>query len=572
MIHSIFPIVLVLIGTVAAGVDNSAAAAAPPNSSTTEYNQYHLPSPTPQIHAHHAVLRSACSSTRFPDLCFSAVAAAVPGSAEALATQKDVIEASINITCRAVQRNFFAVESLIDSAGGRLSRRETTALHDCLETIDATLDELHVALRDLKKKRRRKSLNRHAADLKTLLSSAMTNQETCLDGFSHDGADRRVREKLLEGQVHVERMCSNVLAMIRNMTDADIEAAGVEEDEEEQQQPEWLSAGDRRLLQSPDTAAANVTVAGDGSGDYVTVGEAVEAAPNKSSERYVIRIKAGVYRENVEVVKSKTNIMFVGDGRATTIITGSRSVVDGFTTFKSATVAVKGKGFLARDITFENTAGHAKHQAVALRVGADQSAFYRCDILGHQDTLYVHSNRQFFVNCLVTGTVDFIFGNAAAVLQDCDIHARVPGPGQKNMVTAQGRKDPNQNTGIVIQRSRIGATADLLLQTAAGNGSYPTYLGRPWKEYSRTVVMESEIGGVVHSAGWAEWNASFGLATLYYGEFRNRGAGANTTERVGWGGYKVMEDESEAAGFTAGEFIGGGSWLGSTTFPFSLGL
>ncbi|CAI0470836.1 unnamed protein product [Linum tenue] len=568
MIHSIFPIVLVLIGTVAAGVDNSAAAAAPPNSSTTEYNQYHLPSPTPQIHAHHAVLRSACSSTRFPDLCFSAVAAAVPGSAEALATQKDVIEASINITCRAVQRNFFAVESLIDSAGGRLSRRETTALHDCLETIDATLDELHVALRDLmsrypheKKKRRRKSLNRHAADLKTLLSSAMTNQETCLDGFSHDGADRRVREKLLEGQVHVERMCSNVLAMIRNMTDADIEAAGVEEDEEEQQQPEWLSAGDRRLLQSPDvkTAAANVTVAGDGSGDYVTVGEAVEAAPNKSSERYVIRIKAGVYRENVEVVKSKTNIMFVGDGRATTIITGSRSVVDGFTTFKSATVAVKGKGFLARDITFENTAGHAKHQAVALRVGADQSAFYRCDILGHQDTLYVHSNRQFFVNCLVTGTVDFIFGNAAAVLQDCDIHARVPGPGQKNMVTAQGRKDPNQNTGIVIQ-------------TAAGNGSYPTYLGRPWKEYSRTVVMESEIGGVVHSAGWAEWNASFGLATLYYGEFRNRGAGANTTERVGWGGYKVMEDESEAAGFTAGEFIGGGSWLGSTTFPFSLGL
>ncbi|CAI0473079.1 unnamed protein product [Linum tenue] len=568
MIHSIFPIVLVLIGTVAAGVDNSAAAAAPPNSSTTEYNQYHLPSPTPQIHAHHAVLRSACSSTRFPDLCFSAVAAAVPGSAEALATQKDVIEASINITCRAVQRNFFAVESLIDSAGGRLSRRETTALHDCLETIDATLDELHVALRDLlsrypheKKKRRRKSLNRHAADLKTLLSAAMTNQETCLDGFSHDGADRRVREKLLEGQVHVERMCSNVLAMIRNMTDADIEAAGVEEDEEEQQQPEWLSAGDRRLLQSPDvkTAAANVTVAGDGSGDYVTVGEAVEAAPNKSSERYVIRIKAGVYRENVEVVKSKTNIMFVGDGRATTIITGSRSVVDGFTTFKSATVAVKGKGFLARDITFENTAGHAKHQAVALRVGADQSAFYRCDILGHQDTLYVHSNRQFFVNCLVTGTVDFIFGNAAAVLQDCDIHARVPGPGQKNMVTAQGRKDPNQNTGIVIQ-------------TAAGNGSYPTYLGRPWKEYSRTVVMESEIGGVVHSAGWAEWNASFGLATLYYGEFRNRGAGANTTERVGWGGYKVMDDESEAAGFTAGEFIGGGSWLGSTTFPFSLGL
>ncbi|CAI0419329.1 unnamed protein product, partial [Linum tenue] len=284
------------------------------------------------------------------------------------------------------------------------------------------------------------------------------------------------------------------------------------------------------LLVGEQVITPNVVVAGDGSGDYRTVGEAVEAAPKKSSERYIIRIKAGVYRENVEVVKGKTNIMFLGDGRATTIITGNRSVADGFTTFKSATVAVVGEGFLARDITFENTAGHAKHQAVALRVGSDLSAFYRCDILAYQDTLYVHSNRQFFINCLVAGTVDFIFGNAAAVLQDCDIHARLPGPGQKNMITAQGRKDPNQNTGI------------------------------------------SEISDVVHSAGWHVWDADFALATLYYAEFENSGPGANTTARVDWEGYKVIGDESEVVGFTADNFIAGGSWLRPTTFPFSLGL
>lgn len=115
--------------------------------------------------------------------------------------------------------------------------------------------------------------------------------------------------------------------------------------------------------------------------------------------------------------------------------------------------AVVGDGFLARDITFQNTAGPSKHQAVALRVGADFSAFYRCDMLAYQDTLYVHSLRQFYVGCFVAGTIDFIFGNAAAVLQDCDIHARLPNPGQRNMVTAQGRDDPNQNTGSFPQTS-----------------------------------------------------------------------------------------------------------------------
>ncbi|CAI0418841.1 unnamed protein product [Linum tenue] len=332
---------------------------------------------------------------------------------------------------------------------------------------------------------------------------------------------------------------------------------------------EWLSAGDRRLLQSSEDITPDVVVAADGSGDYATVGAAVAAAPSKSSKRYIIRIKAGVYKENVEVGKGKTNIMFVGDNKETTIITGSRSVGDGFTTFSSATVAVVGQGFLARDITFQNTAGPSKHQAVALRVGSDLSAFYRCNILAYQDTLYVHSNRQFFTSCLVSGTVDFIFGNAAVVLQDCDIRARRPDRAQKNMVTAQGRTDPNQNTGIVIQKSTIGAASDL---QAAPKGSYPTYLGRPWKEYSRTVVMESTITDVVDPAGWFEWDGDFALDTLYYAEYRNGGAGADTSGRVDWKGYKVITDESEAAGFAPGNFVAGGSWLPGTNFPYSLGL
>ncbi|KAI6700318.1 hypothetical protein NL676_014642 [Syzygium grande] len=527
----------------------------------------------------HAILKSSCGSTRYPDLCYSAVAAA-PGAAAGLATQKDVIEASLNITHLAVEHNFFAVEKLLSTRGKSLTKREKRALHDCLETIDETLDELREAARDLSSyPSAAKSLTQHADDLKTLMSAAMTNQETCLDGFSHEDADRHVRKALAEGQVHVEKMCSNALAMIKNMTDADMEAERKaaanrkmlkEEDRvqgDESAWPEWLSAGDRKLLQST-AVTPDAVVAADGSGNYKTISAAVAAAPEKSSKRYVIRIKAGVYRENVVVSKKKTNLMFVGDGQTSTIVTGSRSVKGGYTTFESATVAVVGAGFLARDITFQNTAGASNHQAVALRVGADLSAFYQCDILAYQDTLYVHSNRQFYVKCFIAGTVDFIFGNAAAVFQDCDIHARKPNSGQKNMVTAQGRIDPNQNTGIVIQKCRIAATSDL----QSVKSSFPTYLGRPWKEYSRTVIMQSSISDVIDPVGWHEWSGTFALSTLYYGEYQNTGAGAGTSSRVKWTGFKVISSATEAQGFTAGEFITGSSWLSSTGFPFSLTL
>ncbi|KAK4839397.1 hypothetical protein QYF36_021658 [Acer negundo] len=357
--------------------------------------------------ASHLILKTSCGNTKYPNLCYSSIAA-VPEAAKKVTSQKDVIELSLNLTTTALEHNFFKIEKLLKTRD--LPKREKTALHDCLETIDETLDELHKAVDDLHEYPNKKTLTQHADDLKTLMSAAMTNQETCLDGFSHEDANKKVRKTLLSGQRHVEKMCSNVLAMIKNMTDTDIENELMKSSNNRRLNedhvrdgngwPEWLSVGDRRLLQSS-SVTPKVVVAADGSGNFKTVAAAVAAAPEGSSKRYVIRIKAGVYRENVEVTKKKKNIMFMGDGRSKTIITASRNVVDGSTTFNSATVAVVGEGFLARDITFQNTAGPSKHQAVALRVGADLSAFYQCDMLAYQDTLYVHSNRQFYINCLV---------------------------------------------------------------------------------------------------------------------------------------------------------------------------
>nr|XP_043623597.1 pectinesterase-like [Erigeron canadensis] len=523
----------------------------------------------------HDIVKSSCSVTLHPDLCYSTLSS-VPELTKKVKSQKDVIELSVNKTKEIIERNYFTIKKLTLKTD--LTKREKIALHDCLEMVADTLEEINEIISILETYQTKKGIQKHVDDILTLMSTTLTNQETCIDGFSHDKHDKHLRESLIAGEIHAEKLCSNSLAMIKNMTLTDMAANNkaaesngrkLIQDEniiENVEWPEWLSAGDRRLLQSG-TVTPNVVVAADGSGDFTTVSAAVAAAPS-SSTRYVIRIAAGVYRENVDIPSGKRNLMFLGSGRTSTIITGSRSVAGGSTTFNSATVAAVGAGFLARDLTFQNTAGPSGNQAVALRVGSDLSAFYQCDMIAYQDTLYVHSNRQFYINCYIAGTVDFIFGNAAVVFQDCDIHARRPNPNQRNMVTAQGRSDPNQNTGIVIQKSRIGATSDL----RPVQGSFPTYLGRPWREYSRTVVMQSAISDVINPAGWFPWNGNFALDTLFYGEYQNTGAGASTANRVTWRGYRVITSATEAQGFTPGSFIGGGNWLRATGFPFSLGL
>jgi pectinesterase len=230
--------------------------------------------------------------------------------------------------------------------------------------------------------------------------------------------------------------------------------------------------------------------------------------------------------------------------------------------------AVVGTGFLARDITVENAAGPSKHQAVALRVNADLSAFYRCSFAGYQDTLYAHSLRQFYRDCDIYGTVDFIFGDAAVVLQNCNLYARRPDPNQKNVFTAQGREDPNQNTGITIQGCKVAAAADLVPVQA----NFSSYLGRPWKTYSRTVFLQSKIDSLIHPRGWLEWNGSFALDTLYYAEYMNRGDGADTSARVSWPGYHVLTNATDAANFTVLNFVQGDLWLNSSSFPYILGL
>lgn len=229
--------------------------------------------------------------------------------------------------------------------------------------------------------------------------------------------------------------------------------------------------------------------------------------------------------------------------------------------------AVSGDGFLARDLSIENSAGPEKHQAVALRVNADFTAFYRCGFYGYQDTLYVHSFRQFYRECDIYGTIDFIFGNAAVVFQASNIVSRMPMPNQFTVITAQSRDTPDEDTGISIQNCSILATDDL----HSNSSTIKSYLGRPWRVYSRTVFLVSYIDDHIDPTGWTKWSGDEGLDTLYYGEYDNYGPGSGTENRVTWPGFHVM-DYYEAYNFTVSELISSQEWLDSTAVPYDDGI
>ncbi|KAL5065683.1 hypothetical protein RYX36_027420 [Vicia faba] len=426
------------------------------------------------------------------------------------------------------------------------------AVSDCLDLLDMSADQLDWIISATRNPTGKdNSTGNLSSDLRTWLSAVLVNQDTCIEGLQGTNVMGLVSTDLY----HVMSSVKNLLDQVIPINDQLATATSSD------QFPSWMIDNDMKVLQENEITA-DVVVAADGSGNYSNVTDAVNAAPELNMKRYVIYVKKGVYNENVEITKKKWNVMMIGEGMYATVISGSRSCVDGWKTYGSATFAVNGRGFIARDISFRNTAGPTKDQAVALRSDSDLSAFHRCGIFGYQDSLYSHSNRQFYRDCTIAGTVDFIFGYATAMFQNCQIIAKQGRPGQKNTVTAHGRIDPNQPTGFSFQFCNISAE----------NDTVPTYLGRPWKNFSRTVFMQSHMSNAIRPEGWLEWDESFAFDTLYYGEYMNSGPGAEVANRVKWPGYHVLNDSSDADNYTVAQFIEGDLWLSSTGVNYTSGL
>ncbi|TXG71688.1 hypothetical protein EZV62_000267 [Acer yangbiense] len=555
-------------------------------------------------------IKALCQPTDYEETCVNSLKSANTSD------PKELIGVGFQVTVNALKEAMNESSKLKELANYKDSRT-SQALEDCEELMDSAIDDLQKSYNKLGKFDMSK-LGDYVDELKIWLSGAVTFEESCLDEFeniTNNDAGEKMK-KILQAS---RELTSNGLAMVSEMSsvltsyyntnrkllshkyNSDRNEESSDQNEvvfaDENGYPSWVNAGRRKLLAAtPATINPNAVVAKDGSGQFKTITDALNTVPKENNKTFVIYIKSGVYKETFNVTKKMTNVMFIGDGATKTKITGNKNYVDGTNTMRTATVckrffsivlifsnilynnwtqlgitsfviaAILGANFMAKDIGFENTAGAIKHQAVALRVQADKSVFYNCQMDGYQDTLYVHAHAQFYRDCTISGTIDFIFGDAAVVFQNCKMIVRKPLENQSCIVTAQGRNNSRSATGIVLQNCTItGEPAYLAVKDVN-----KAYLGRPWKEYSRTIVMQSQIDDIIQPEGWLLWTGDFALNTLWYGEYGNRGAGAVQTGRVTWKGIKKVSAE-QANWFTVAQFIKD-DWIKLTGVPYSSGL
>jgi pectinesterase len=280
--------------------------------------------------------------------------------------------------------------------------------------------------------------------------------------------------------------------------------------------------------------------------NFPTIQMALDHAARPGADgRLYVHISPGVYRERVMVTENRPRTTLLGMGREArdVVITASQNAKSAGGTFFSSTVVVNGEGFEADNITFENAAGNTG-QAVAISVRSDRAIFKHCRFLGDQDTLFADWGRQYYVDSYIEGGVDFIFGNAAAVFVDDEIHIIRAG-----YLTAQSRMSADQPTGFVFLHARV-TNGDL-----AGK---QFFLGRPWRAFSRVIFLESELPESLSPQGWSPWKQGGSLDTAFYGERGNTGAGAHMDERA-QGSHALTSEE--AAPFMPERFlIGDDHW------------
>lgn len=264
------------------------------------------------------------------------------------------------------------------------------------------------------------------------------------------------------------------------------------------------------------------TVAQDGSGDFTTVQEAINAVPDfRKANRTTILIRKGNYKEKIIIPECKINLSLIGEDGAVITYDDYASKLNRFgeekSTSGSASCYIYAPDFIAENLTFENSAGPVG-QAVACFVSGDRAIFRKCRFLGNQDTLYTYGypTRQYYEDCYIEGTVDFIFGKATAVFNRCDIHSR-----GKGYVTAPATPEDSRY-GYVFHDCRL----------TAADGVENVPLSRPWRPYAQAVFINCELGKHISPAGWDNWGKASNEQTVNYAEYNSKGPGANPTARA----------------------------------------
>jgi PelA/Pel-15E family pectate lyase len=270
------------------------------------------------------------------------------------------------------------------------------------------------------------------------------------------------------------------------------------------------------------TEKPDIVVAADGSGDLRTVGEAINKAPENNSKRFVILIRPGIYTEQIRIPASKPFITLKGEDAAKTVLNFSIANRDAGSTSAAYAIYIGGHDFHAENITFENSFGKPagpNQQAVAVVAEADRLVFNNCRFLGWQDTLYAKGGRQYYKDSYIEGSVDFIFGQAAAVFEDCRIHSKSAG-----YIAAPMRFGADEPSGYVFLHCKL----------TGENTDTGVILGRPWRAYGRAVYLETEMGAHIRPEGWNNWSSAANEQTAYFAEYRSTGPGAQMDKRVKW--------------------------------------
>lgn len=263
-----------------------------------------------------------------------------------------------------------------------------------------------------------------------------------------------------------------------------------------------------------------ITVAADGSGDFKTITEALEAIRAYMDYRVTVNIKNGEYHEKLIIPSWLENVDFIGEDPEKTIITyNDYAKLDNMGTFRTYTVRVDGSYLTFKNLTFRNNAGRVG-QAVALHTEGDNLKFENCRFLGDQDTLFLagHDSDLQFDNCYIEGTTDFIFGPATAYFNDCRIHSKAD-----SYITAASTPQ-DVEIGFVFKNCKLTADPEVK----------KVYLGRPWRPYAYTAFIDCEMDSHITPAGWDNWRNPDNENTARYIESGSRGPGANPTARVKW--------------------------------------
>ncbi len=287
-------------------------------------------------------------------------------------------------------------------------------------------------------------------------------------------------------------------------------------------------------------------VAADGSGTFTTVQAALNAVPGNNKKRVTIFIKNGIYTEKLVLDSGKNFVTLIGEDKFNTILTyndhtGKLSPRgDTINTRTSYSFKILANDFTASNISFQNDAGFSAGQAVAVEPDGDRAVFMNCRFLGNQDVLFTNSDksRQYYENCYIEGTTDFIFGSATVWFEKCHIHSK------KNSHITAASTPAEKKFGYIFNDCIL--TGDTSLHNVS--------LGRPWRPYASVIFMRSYIGPHIKPEGWSNWNKTENYRTTRYAEYKNYGPSADPLQRVNWS--RQLSDE-EVKTYTIQHILGG---------------